>query len=228
MKSPNDTGTGTGRDGTEIENDGTEVQSAQPYAPSEDWIQKYKKQCTTTLINGLHQAARAKALSVAATGRKVDDYYARSLVLDALGDTWLGITRWDPSKCNLGYHIYRTVERRIEKHRKHAVDFPHDSLGEPTDESHFAERGASELVGDPEKPVKRVFASEILATIRERAGKDKHVLRILDAYEANCETKEHVLAHAKMREATYHKAYVRLRRIVREMTDAQLANKARA
>ena len=223
MKSPNDTGAETGRDRNEIDNDAT-AQPAQPYAPSEDWIQKYKKQCTTSLINSLHQAARAKALSVAAAGKKVDDYYARSLVLDALGDTWLGITRWDPSKCNLGYHIYRTIERRVEKHRKHAEDFPHDALGEPTEHSHFAECEASELVGDPDKPLKRVFASEMLAKIRELAGKDKHVLRILDAYEARCETKEEVLAHTKMREATYHKAYVRLRRIVREMTDAQLAN----
>jgi hypothetical protein len=228
MKRDDDTGTETGRDHNEIENDAVELQPAQPYTPSEDWIQKYKKQCTTTLINSLNQTARAKALSVAATGKKVDDYYARSLVLDALGDTWLGITRWDPSKCNLGYHIYRTIERRVEKHRKHAMDFPHDSLGDRSDESRFAEREASELVGDAEKPVTGVFASEMLAQIRALAGKDKHVLRSLDAYDAGCGTKEEVLAHTKMREATYHKAYVRLRRNVREMTDARLADKARA
>jgi hypothetical protein len=226
MKPDDDTGTETGRD--QIENEAGEVAAREPYAPSEDWIQQYKKQCTPKLINSLNQVARAKALPVAATGKKVDDYYARALVLDALGDTWLGITRWDPSKCNLGYHIYRTIERRTEKHRKHAENFPHDSLGERTDESHFAEREASELVGDPEKPIKRVFASEMFEQIRALAGNDKHVLRILDAYDAGCETKEEVLAHAKMREATYHKAYVRLRRIVREMTETELATKARA
>jgi hypothetical protein len=228
MKRDDDTGTETGRDNDEIENEGAELQPPQPYAPTEDWIQKYKKQCTPTLMNGLNQAARAKALAVAATGKKVDDYYARSLVLDALGDTWLGITRWDPSKCSLGYHIYRTIERRTEKHRKHAENFPHDSLGEPTEASEFAEREASELVGDHERPVKRVLASEMLAQIRALAGNDKHVLRILDAYDAGCGTKEEVLAHTKMREATYHRAYVRLRRIVRDMTEAQLADKARA
>lgn len=228
MKSPNDTGTETGRDSIETENEGGDVAAAAPFTPSEDWIQKYKTQCTKKLIDGLNQYARTRALAVAATGKKVDDYYARSLVLDALGDTWLGITRWDPDKCNLGYHIYRTIEGRADKHRQHAEDFPHDSLGEPSAESHFAERDASERVGDPEKPVKRVFASEMLAKIRELAAKDKHVLRILDAYNAGRETKEEVLAHANMREATYHKAYVRFRRIVREMTDAQLANKARA
>jgi hypothetical protein len=228
MKSPNTTGTETGRDTIEIENEDADAVAAEAFTPTEDWIQQYKKQCTPKLISGLNQFARTRAFAVAATGKKVDDYYARGLVLDALGDTWLGVVRWDPSKCNLGYHIYRTIDRRSEKHRKHAENFPHDSLDDDSDLSHFAERDASELVGDPERPIKRVFASETFAQIRELAAKDKPLLRILDAYDAGCDSKEEVLAHAKMREATYHKAYIRLRRIVRNLTDATLAAKTRA
>jgi hypothetical protein len=228
MKSPHDTGTETGREHNEIENEAADVAAAEQFTPTEDWVQQYKKQCTPKLITGLNQFARTRALAVAATGKKVDDYYARGLVLDALGDTWLGVVRWDPSKCNLGYHIYRTIDRRSEKHRKHAEDFPHDSLGDATDESHFAECDASERVGDPERPIKRLHASETLAQIRALAARDQPLLRILDAYDAGCETKDEVLAHAKMRDATYHKAYIRLRRIVRHLTDNQLAAKARA
>jgi hypothetical protein len=227
MKSPHDTGTETGRNTIEIENEVGDI-AVEAFTPSEDWIQKYKKQCDKRLIDGLNRYARTRALAVAAAGKKVDDYYARSLVLDALGDTWLGIVRWDPDKCNLAHHVIRTIDGRSDKHRKHAEDFPHDSLGDECEASRAAERDASEIVGDAETPLTRVFASETLAQIRTRAGNDKHVLRILDAYDADCETKEQVLVHAKMREATYHKAYVRLRRIVREMSDAQLANKARA
>jgi len=227
VKPPKDTGAETGQD-IEIENETGDVAAAEQYAPSEDWIQQYKKQCTPTLIKGLNGWARTRVLAVAAAGKKVDDYDARGLVADALGDTWLGITRWDPSKCSLRYHLYRTIERRSEKHRKHAEDFPHDSLGDGTPESHAAECDASELVGDHERPIKRVFASETLAQIRELAGDDKATLRILDAYDAGCETKEDVLTHTKMRKATYHKAYIRLRRIIRNLTDATLALKARA
>ena len=226
MQLPDNTGTETGRD--EIETESTEAVAAQPFTPTEDWIQQYKKQCTPKLITGLNQFARTRALAVAGTGKKVDDYYARGLVLDALGDTWLGVVRWDPSKCNLGYHIYRTIDRRSEKHRKHAETFPHDSLGDDTDASRFAECEASELVEDHERPVKHAHGSETLGQIRALAARDKPLLRILDAYDAGCETKEEVLAHAKMRHATYHKAYIRLRRIVRHLTDNQLAAKARA
>ncbi len=88
-----------------------------PFTPTQDWIRHYHKQATAKLISGLNQYARTRALSVADAGRKVDDYYARELVLDALGDTWLGVVRWDPDKCSLGYHVVRTIEGRADKHR---------------------------------------------------------------------------------------------------------------
>jgi hypothetical protein len=100
VQPPKNTGTETGRD--EIQSE-SKIETARPFTPSEDWINEYQKQATPKLIAGLNRYAQTRALSVAAAGRKVDDYYARGLVLDALGDTWLGVVRWDPSKCSLGY-----------------------------------------------------------------------------------------------------------------------------
>ena len=54
------------------------------------------------------------------------------------------------------------------------------------------------------------------------------MLRILDAYDAGCTSKDEVLAQAKMKSRTYHNAYGRLRRIVRNLTDHVLVAKARA
>src|SRR5258706_183676 len=70
--------------------------------------------------------------------------------------------------------------------------------------------------------------SETMSQIRALATSDKPVLRVLDAYDAGCETKDEVLAHARMKSRTYHNAYGRLRRIVRYLTDHKLAPKARA
>lgn len=206
----------------------SDTESIEAFTPSEAWIRHYQKQATPALIAGLNQFARTRAFAVADTGRKVDDYYARELVLDALGDTWLGVVRWDPTKCTLAYHVVRTIEGRADKHRKHAMQRPHDAIDDATDASRSAEREASERCPDNEDQITRVRASETMAWIRLQSAKDLPVLRILDAYDAGCTTKDEVLAHAKMKSRTYHNAYGRLRRIVRNLTDHALVARARA
>ena len=68
---------------------------------TEDWIKQYTKQCDRKLVAGLNQYARTRGLAISGAGAKFDDLDARELVLDALGDTWMGVVRWDPSKCSL-------------------------------------------------------------------------------------------------------------------------------
>ena len=223
MQEPTTTATATGRDNETDDHD-----TIQPFTPSEAWIKQYTRQATPKLIAGLNQFARTRAFAVAACGRKVDDYYARELVLDALGDTWLGVVRWEPEKCTLAHHLVRTIEGRSDKHRKQALARPHDAIGDDTATSRIAEVDASELTGDDQAAVNRVRKSETMAQVRALAAKDKDVLRVLAAYDAGCETKVEVLAHARMKSRTYHNAYGRLRRIVRHMTDSQLATRARA
>jgi hypothetical protein len=209
---------------TEIESE--EIKS--PFTPTQEWIRHYHKQATAKLVSGLNQYARTRALSVADAGRKVDDYYARELVLDALGDTWLGVVHWDPDKCSLAYHVVRTIEGRADKHRKQALHRPHDALGDETEASRSAETAASECSVDEEDSRSRVHATEIMVQIRTQGVKDAPLLRILDAYDAGCTTKEQVLTFARMKSRTYHNAYGRLRRIVRNLTDHQFATRARA
>ncbi len=55
--------------------------------------------------------ATPRAFAVAAGGRKVDDYYARELVQDAIGDTWSGVLRWDPKRCTLALPSQNRVLR---------------------------------------------------------------------------------------------------------------------
>lgn len=145
----------------------TEIdEGGEPFTPTEEWVEQYQQQATAKLIAGLHQFARTRALAVADAGRKVDDYYARELVLDALGDTWLGAVRWDPAKCSLGYHLVRTIEGRADKHRKHAIKRPHDALGDGTAASDHAESVASELLVDDQVALTRVHATETMAQVR--------------------------------------------------------------
>jgi len=180
------------------------------------------------LIDKLRNYARPRALSVAYAGRKVDTYYTRELVQDAIGDTWAGALRWDPLRCSLETHLRRAIKSRSSKHRKFAVDNPHDAIGDESSASRTAERDASSLVADSEHAARSLYARETMAQVRAAAATDKPVLRVLDAYDAGAQTKDDVLAFTKMKARTYHNAHIRLKRIVRNLTDAKLAPKARA
>ncbi len=226
MKKPKDTATETGRDDdeTEIEID----ESTEPFEPDDAFVAELEKQLTPKLIDSLRNYARSRAFMVACAGRKVDDYYARELVQDAIGDTWTGLLRWDPERWTLEYHLIRAIQGRTSKHCDHAVKNPHDSLGENTEQSQLAEADASELVADSQHAVQRVYSHETIEQIRVEAAGDKPVLRVLDAYDAGALTKDDVLAFTKMKARTYHNAHIRLKRIVRKLTDPKLAAKSRA
>jgi hypothetical protein len=218
----NCTAPATGRDSE------SEIDVDKPFAPDSAWVDEIEKQTTPALIAGLHRYAHVRAYGVAATGRKVDDFYVRELVQDAIVDTWLGVLRWDPERCSLKKHLAGAIKSRTKSHRNHATDNPHEYIGDDTAASRLAEQDASCIAADPEYSVQRIYAQQTLAQIRAAASCDKPVLRILDAYEAGAHTKEEVLAHANMKARTYHNARIRLKRIVSNLADSKLTPKARA
>jgi hypothetical protein len=216
------TATETGRDSE------SEIDAALPFTPDDAWVDEFERQLTPALIDRLRNYARPRAFAVASAGRKVDDYYAREVVQDAIGDTWSGLLRWDPARCELELHLLRAIQSRTDKHRKHAIENPHDAIGDENSASRRAEEDASTLVADSEYAVQRVYATETMALVRSAAAEDKPVLRMLDAYDAGAQTKEDVLTATRMKARTYHNAHIRLKRIVRNLTDRKLASQARA
>ncbi len=220
--------------GTETETElGEEIEQesglkAAPFTPDDAWVDQFEKQLTPALIDRLRNYARPKAFSVAAAGRKVDDYYVRELVQDVIGNTWTGVTRWDPGQCSLEQHLLLAIKALAYNDKRRAKRNPHDALGDETDASRAAEEDASSLVADPQHSSRRVFAQQTMAQIRSAAAEDKPVLWMLDAYEAGAQCKDDVLVFTRMKARTYHNAHIRLKRIVRNMTDATLAPKLRA
>lgn len=206
----------------------TEIDPGCTFNPDDAWLTEFDKQLTPKLIDRLRNYARPRAFAVAVAGRKVDDFYARELVQDAIGDTWSGVLRWDPACCTLELHLLRAVQSRTNKHRKHAKENPHDALGDETSASRNAEQDASALVGSDKRAERRVVARETMDQLRAAAAQDKQVLRVLAAYDAGAQTKDDVLTHARMTDGTYHKAHIRLKRMVRKLTDNTLSSNPRA
>src|SRR6478735_8192075 len=88
-----------------------------------------ERQATPELYSQLQHSARRRALSLASCGRKVDiNMYASELVQDALGDTWVGVLGWDPTRRSLRHHLLRAIRARSKWHRRQAMKHPHDAL----------------------------------------------------------------------------------------------------
>lgn len=199
-----------------------------PFVPNDGWLDAFETQLSEAMTERVRSFARMRAFGVATTGRKVDDYYARELVQDAVADTWEGILSWDPVRVTLEAHLTRAVQFRTRNDREHAIAFPHDALGDETPRSLFAETEASDAVATGRTAETRRYADEVMACIRDQAAGDKPVLRILDAYDGGVTNKSDVLVFTKMKARTYHNARIRLGRIVRGLANRRLADKVRA
>lgn len=219
MADDKDTAPATGRD--------CETNESKAFEPDKAWLDAFQQQTTATLIDKLRKYARRRARYVATSGYKVDKYFERELVQDVVTDTWSGVLRWDPARCTLKKHLCKAIRTRTHKLHERRIKSPHIYIGDGTKPSRRAERDASTVVADAEYPMQRIFAREVLEQVRAAAAGDKDVLRILDAYQAGAETRDDVLALAKMKERTYHNAHIRLMRIVQNAIDCMLAPKAR-
>lgn len=209
MDEDNDTVPVTGRD--------FETSRGDVWAPTNEWLDAYEKQLTPKLLRKLQRFARQRVTQL---GRD-DTLYVRELVQDAVVDTWRGELRWYPDRCQLVTHLVKAIKTRTNKVHARQLKRPHVSIGHFIDEdeecpvSLGAEEEASAVVGNSDLTLNRVYAREVLAKVREGASADKDALRILDALQAGAETRDDVLALAKMRERTYHNAHIRLMRIAK-------------
>jgi hypothetical protein len=216
-----------GRDTTEIDATGADI-GTPPFIRTEAWTAEFEKQLTPKLMDRIRKYARSRLYPAAVAGCKIDKYAVRELAQSVATDTWLGELRWDPVRCPLEAHLVVAVRSRAYSVRRHAEDFPGDTLGEGTEASEDAEREASAAIADPMHAIEHVYARQTLALIRAEATNDAPVLQLLDAYEAGATKKEDVLALMKMKARTYHNAQIRLKRIVRKLIDQKLDGNDRA
>ncbi len=220
-------------DRTPSDKNPSETIETTPAWRDEAWLAAFDDQLTEELIGKLHDRAEQRAYMVEAAGKKVDGYYVRALVQDAIADTWMGLLRWDPARGGLYPHLWWAIQSRSRDDREHAVAHPHDPIWDGDDAKEAAvaqetERLASTQDFGPLDAETCIYAREVLVQLRDAAKGDKAVLRLLDAYEAGATRREDVVAHAKMRESTYHKARIRLGRLAQNLIRQTLGANARA
>lgn len=190
------------------------------FHPDEAWIEAFEHQNTDELRKRAKRFARSRARFVARAGGRVDELYAAELVHDALTDTLLGVLSWNPGVVSLETHVFGAIRCRTKNDRIRALRFRHcsidasDAAGVMTElESSLS---AQQAVASPES---QRFSTEVLDQVRELAGDDAPILRIVDAIALGASEPKEIMSLATMSEKTYKKARLRLGRLVEQLSN---------
>jgi hypothetical protein len=84
-----------------------------PCVPSEAWIDAFEKQSNAKgFEERLKRFARMRANMVAHSGRRIDEFYVRELVQNAIDDTLEGVLAWHPERVTLDKHLLDSIRSR--------------------------------------------------------------------------------------------------------------------
>lgn len=197
------------------------------FVPSEEWIEAFESQATDELRKAAKRFARSRARFVALYGGRADEYYVSSLVQDVLTDTLFGVLTWDPAMKSLESHVFDALRSRSAHDIARAKKLRHQSIdafdGRSDTSAVMAELESSlELDQQQARPESLRFSAEVFAKLRNLAAEDRGVLRFIDAVEQGAFEAKDIMHVAGMSKKTYHKARMRLGRIVQDLSNSVL------
>ena len=193
---------------------------APQFVPSEEWIDAFDKQSTARgFEERLKRFARMRANMVAHAGRRVDDFYARELVQDAIDDTLEGVLTWDPARASLEQHLFGAIQSRTRHDYVQAQKFQHHSFDAATASPRLlADVETSLAASSTAASIDMSDATtRALTEIRRIAANDADVLRLVDAYVQGATKKLDVLSASAMNSKRYEAARKRLHRLVKQL-----------
>lgn len=204
------------------------------FTPSEEWIDAFAAQCTDEMRNYAKRYAARRLRGIGKAGGYVDDYAARELVQDAIGDTLAGVVAWDPTVKALQQHIEDTIQFRTRHERNRVKRFRHERIdafhgsSEDRIEAQAEVEGALAAERDDASMESSLYASQVLAQLRALAANDPPVLKYLDAIESGARSRDDILHSAGMTMKTYRNVRGRLRRLAEQLDQDIIATLRRA
>ena len=191
------------------------------------WHDAFAGQCTDRLYEVGRRFAARRAAVVARCGGRVDDYYVRELVANAISDTAAGTLCWDPAAQSLEAHVLDAISRRANHDCSRALRYRHEAV------DFFDPETPRALVDEVEMKLADAAPSvwygaklERVTQLRELAGReDAHVLLVLDAFEARATTKSDVLHFTGLSDKEYRAAQKRLVRLAAKLAPGESSNR---
>ena len=153
-----------------------------PFVPSEEWIDAFEKQSNAKgFEEKLKRFARMRANMVAHGGRRVDEFYVREIVQDAIDDTLEGVLAWHPERVSLDKHLLDSIKSRTRHDYVQAQNFPHHSFDAASAspslmadvESSLAAEGSATASAEVSSAAERAISE-----LRRVAGNDPDVMRL--------------------------------------------------
>jgi len=191
-----------------------------PFDPSEEWIEAFENQNTDDMRKRALRFARSRARFVARAGGRGDELYVSELVHDALTDTLLGVLTWDPAAVPLETHVFGTIRCRTKNDRIRALRFRHQSIDAADAGGVMCEVEATlASVQSAPSPESLTFSAEVLQLLRNLAGDDVEIHRIVDAIEAGASAPREIMSVGQMSEKAWRKARLRMARIVDQLSN---------
>jgi hypothetical protein len=186
------------------------------FEPPEDWIDALTTQCIPAMFKRLQRYAARRIRGIDKIGYAADEYAAEELVQDALHDTATGILRWDPAARPLEQHLLDVLQARTKRLRRQAERFPQTSLDRERRGGELAPRDEVDaaLLEQAPRAETATHAATVMAELRQLAGDDDLLLRMLDAFDQGAVTRSDVMHAAQFSPVEYHNARRRLDRLV--------------
>ncbi len=172
----------------------------------------------------LAYAARRARWIERQTGRS-DPGLPRELLDDAIGDTYMGTVTWDPTIVLLSVHLKSVIRSRISTELARGERFPHVSIDGRLEnfESEVSEALAQARPGAGPAET-QTCVDIVVAALRELAGDDAALERLIDAYADESTERRDVMRATGMTAHEYHNAYRRMLRLVERLsTDVRAA-----
>jgi hypothetical protein len=198
------------------------------FTPTEEWIEALAAQCTDAMRLHAKRYAARRLRGIGKLGVHVDDYAARELVQDALGDTLAGVVSWDPAAKSLQQHIEDTIQFRTRNARERAKKFRRqgvDVFGASSEQraARAEVEGSMRLDHEDATAESCMFASEVLHQLRTLAANDLPVLRYLDAIARGARSREDIMHAAQLNAKAYRNVRGRLRRLAEQLDHETIA-----
>jgi hypothetical protein len=177
---------------------------------------RFAAEYTPRLHERIVRFATYKAFGITHLTGRYDPEFAKQLVADVVGDTWLGHRSWPPH-VRLEQLLISIVHSRIGARMKHLSSFPRVDADTDANEREISDAFEAQR-GAPDDAAIRVAA--IIAELRALAAGDSHVLMMLDAWTAGAYERNAVLLRGELTPAQYHNAHRRLLRLVKQLPAA--------
>jgi hypothetical protein len=199
--------------------DGVKSDPSSRFEPPEDWIDALTIQCIPAMFKRLQRYAARRMRGIDKIGYAADEYAAEELVQDALHDTATGVLRWDPAARSLEQHLLDVLQARTKRLRRQAERFPLTSLDGERRGDELAPRDEVDaaLLEQALRAETAMHAATVMTELRQLAGDDDLLLRMLDALERGAVTRDDVIHVAQFSRVEYHNARRRLDRLVTQL-----------